>query len=87
MDLTLYFDYATSGCSVCLDEEPFKDEVNKDMSFIIRGNIMYVLQDGEYDDKSENDFRMCETVASFVLNKCPVCGRDLAPSMNLVTET
>lgn len=59
-----------AGCSACNDETPFSDDVNSDMSFMIRGNIMFILED-------DIDAQRCETVASFIINNCPCCGRPL----------
>lgn len=61
-----------SGCSVCNDETPFSDDVNPGISFMIRGNIMFVLE-----DEDDIEVQRCETVASFVINNCPRCGRNL----------
>lgn len=61
------------GCEYCEKEEPIKDDVNKDMSFIIRDGILYVLRD-EYNGSIGP---MCVTVASFKIKRCPMCGKKL----------
>lgn len=61
------------GCPVCLDEKPFGDDTNKDMSFIIRDGVLFVLRDAYNGSIGP----MCVTEAAFKINRCPMCGRKL----------
>ena len=61
------------GCKHCQDEKPFADGTNKGVSFIIRGNIQFILE----DVKEESGMPWCKTIASFVINRCPMCGKKL----------
>lgn len=63
-----------AGCEVCNDEEPVRDDVNKDVSYIIRGDIQYILED------LEGDFPRCSTIGSFKISHCPNCGKKLQGS-------